>query len=623
MNTELELEKKFMKSTSLVDILLGEISDGVIIVDDAGMIRYANQQVELIFGWDRVELIGQTVDLLLPPGYRQVHLEHLAEFLKHPERKPMGTGRGIHGRRVDGSDFPVEVHLRPFSSDGGTYVACLFSDISSRAAPERRLQDRFDLLFRAFPVPTYIWQRQGDDFILIDYNDADKTDTNAAVRRYLGRSYHFMYPEGGEVAAGIERCYRERSRTKQDMLGTRMESTGEVKDLVVMCTWIEPDLVVAAIEDVTADRAALSELKRLSSAVDQTADAVFITDRNGTIEYVNPGFELMTGYPRAKVLGQTPRILKSGEMPPEYYRQLWSTILRGEPFQSQTVNHRADGTKLIVEQTITPMRDQTGQVTHFVSVLKDMTERIRLQEQETENRLTGKVQRTLFPKQPPQIEGYDIAGAVFPASNISGDYFDYIRMADNTIGIVVGDVCGHGMGPALFMSEARAYLRSIARYVSDPRRVLSELHSQILPDIADTGFITMFLACLDPDNHVLDCANAGNWPAYILNAQGKVLHELYTDGVPIGVSPTLKLRRREEILLEPGGIAVFLTDGIPEATDGSYEEFGADRMLSLIKEHHMDPAQKIIDRLREEVLNFMEPTEQADDQTIVICKRVN
>lgn len=626
MKTGLDVDERFLKETSWIQILLEEISEGVLVFDESGLIRFANQQAALIFGWDRKELIGKRVDALLPPEFRQIHQEDPAKYLRHPEQKPLGVGRKLLGRRKDGTDLQLEISLSPFSSDSGTHVVCLLSDISDRVIAEKHLKfgkDRFDLLFRAFPVPTYLWQRQGEDFILIDYNDTDQTNSNAAIRRFLGRSIHFMYPEGGEAVTGIERCYREKRRFTQEMPGYQLQSTGEVKDLVVTYIWIEPDLVVVAIEDVTIKRATLSQLKRLSNAVEQTADAVFITDRNGTIAYVNPAFEQMTGYARAEVLGQNPRILKSGEMSSAYYRQLWETILRGDPFQSQTINHRADGTKLIVEQTITAMRNQEGQITHFVSVLKDMTERIQLQQQETENRLTARVQKNLFPKQSPQIEGYDIAGAAFPASNISGDYFDYIRMLDNTIGIVVGDVCGHGMGPALIMSEARAYLRSITRYMSDPRIVLGELHNQILTDVADTGFITMFLARLDPEHHVLDCANAGNWPAYILNAQGKVLHELYTDGVPIGVSPVLKLRKVEPIILEPGSIAVFLTDGIPEANNVSNQEFGVDRMLSVIKEHRMSPAQTIIERLREEVERFLGPAEQADDQTIVICKRIH
>ena len=378
------------------------------------------------------------------------------------------------------------------------------------------------------------------------------------------------------------------------------------------------------VEDETDKHASLNTLKKLSSAVEQTADAVFITDRNGIIEYVNPGFEAITGYMRAEAIGNTPRILKSGQMPPEYYQQLWKTVLDGQAFRAQTVNRKRDGTLFIAEQTITPMKDNTGQVTHLVSVLKDMTERILLQEQETEHRLAGLVQNRLFPAQPPKIAGYDIAGAIFPAEATSGDYFDYIEMPDNTIGIVVADVSGHGMSSALLMAASRAYLRSIIQYETDPRTVLNKLNVQLLPDlIEDSNFITTFFARLNPELHILDCANAGNWPTYILNRQGKVVHELRTDGTPIGAVSDLTLRRTEPISLVPGSLAVFLTDGIPEAHDAAFRDFGAQRMLAVIRRHRTAPAREIIDRVREAVQGFVKSTRQVDDQTIIICKRVS
>jgi sigma-B regulation protein RsbU (phosphoserine phosphatase) len=605
--------------------LLEATSQGVLVVDASGLIQLANRQVESLFGWEQNELIGQTVDLLLPPDLRPAHQEQRAAYMRQPAPRPMGAGCELYGQRKDGSDLRVEVGLSPFSTDAGTQVLCLITDITSRVAAEKRIEideERFELLFRALPLPTYVWQRQKKDFVLIDYNDADRTYTQAAVRRFLHRGLRVMFPEGGPVVADIEHCYREKGRFAREMLGYRLRTTGEVKDVVFTYVFVEPDLVLTIIEDVTAQRAALSELQTLSNAVEQTADVVFITSRTGVIEYVNPAFERITGYTRAEALGQNPRLLKSGQMPQDYYQRLWETVISGEPFQAQTVNRKRDGTLFVAEQTITPMKDPEGQITHFVSVLKDMTERIRLHEQETEHRLAGMVQQHLFPRQAPQITGYDIAGAVFPAQSTSGDYFDYLGMADNTTGIVVADVCGHGMGAALIMAEARAYLHSITRYESDPRTVLTQLNDQMLPDLADSNFITAFLARLDPERHLLTCANAGNWPAYILDRQGQIIHELWTDGLPIGVLPDLGLSRTDPIPLAPGSIAVFLTDGIPEAFDVDGLEFGSERMLSVIRRHHEAPAGEIVERVRAAVQQFVGVAEQVDDQAIVICKRV-
>jgi PAS domain S-box-containing protein len=498
------------------------------------------------------------------------------------------------------------------------------SGIREEIMDEKRIQStdlRFDLLFQAFPAPTYIWRYLNDDFVLVDCNDAGRALFHVKYQQSAYRGFSVCELEDSLVADEITHCYQDRSHFTREMLGHRLWSTGEVKDLFINYAFVEPDLVLMSLNDMTIENSTLGLLKRLSSAVEQTADAVFITDRTGIIEYVNPAFEQVTGYPQAEVLGKTPRILKSGDMSSEYYQRLWSSILSGEAFQAQTVNRRRDGTKLIVEQTITPMKNQSGEITHFVSLLKDMTERIHYQEQETEHRMAGRIQKGLFPEKAPKIEGYDIAGAVFPTSNTSGDSFDFIPMLDNTTGIVVGDVCGHGMGPALIMATARAYLRSITRYVSDPRIVLGELHDQIYRDLTIAGFITLFLARLDPRRHLLEYANAGNWPAYILDVQGNVSHELRTGGVPIGVLQVLELRQCDPIPLAPGSIVVLLTDGFPEAHDATNTEFGVGRLLSLIHTHRLAPASEIIQRVRNEVLSFLGEVEQEDDQTIVICKR--
>lgn len=114
-------------------------------------------------------------------------------------------------------------------------------------------------------------------------------------------------------------------------------------------------------------------------AVEQAADLVVITDACGTIEYVISAFEKLTGYSRAEAVGQTPRILKSGEQSAEFYRDLWCTIRRGETFRAVVVNRKKTGESYIVEKTITPVRNADGEVAHFISNNRDISDRRRLE----------------------------------------------------------------------------------------------------------------------------------------------------------------------------------------------------------------------------------------------------
>lgn len=140
---------------------------------------------------------------------------------------------------------------------------------------------------------------------------------------------------------------------------------------------------VAGIEGVVYDisdhKKIQSRLSTLEKAVEQTADHVMITDKEGMIQYVNLAFEITTGYTACDVIGQTPRILQSGKQGKGYYQKLWETLLSGETFYGQTVNKKKNGELFVADQTISPVIT-AGKISHFVSVWKNITEKVRIEE---------------------------------------------------------------------------------------------------------------------------------------------------------------------------------------------------------------------------------------------------
>jgi PAS domain S-box-containing protein len=120
-------------------------------------------------------------------------------------------------------------------------------------------------------------------------------------------------------------------------------------------------------------------LRKLSRAVEQSADTVVMTECHGIIEYVNPAFEALTGYSRDEVRGKTPRILKSGEQGPDVYQEMWNTILGGNVYRGILVNRKKNGDLYSVEESISPVRDAAGRITHFIANGRDLTERVRLE----------------------------------------------------------------------------------------------------------------------------------------------------------------------------------------------------------------------------------------------------
>ncbi|WP_018879035.1 diguanylate cyclase [Thioalkalivibrio sp. ALE9] len=138
---------------------------------------------------------------------------------------------------------------------------------------------------------------------------------------------------------------------------------------------------VSVQQDITDERRRDDEIRLLSTALEVSADPVLITDPEGTITYVNAAFEEQTGYSRNEALGQNPRILKSGQQDADFYREMWDTLKRGDAFRGEFVNRRRDGSLMHMEQSISPVTNAGGEVTHYVSIGKDVTDRVRMEDE--------------------------------------------------------------------------------------------------------------------------------------------------------------------------------------------------------------------------------------------------
>jgi len=141
------------------------------------------------------------------------------------------------------------------------------------------------------------------------------------------------------------------------------------------------EYVIGTGIDITERKKTEEELRKLSRAVEQSPATVMITDAEGTIEYVNPKFAELTGYTPAEVIGQNPRILKSGKQPVEFYRDLWETITRGRQWRGEFLNRKKNGDFYWEEALISPIKNDEGVITHFVGVKEDVTERKRAEAQ--------------------------------------------------------------------------------------------------------------------------------------------------------------------------------------------------------------------------------------------------
>jgi sigma-B regulation protein RsbU (phosphoserine phosphatase) len=211
----------------------------------------------------------------------------------------------------------------------------------------------------------------------------------------------------------------------------------------------------------------------------------------------------------------------------------------------------------------------------------------------------------------------DIAGAVFPAERVSGDYFDYLTPDDLRVGLVVADVSGHGLGPALVMAQVQAYLRALADDCDDPGEILTGVNR--LFALRDGGrFVTLFLAFLDMKTRTLHYAGAGH-QAYLLDAAGNT-RVLSATGLPLGVKQSEEIPTSSPIPLQPGQILLLTTDGYEESLGPDQRLFGRRRALDILRAHRVRPAAELVQLLHAAVCDFAQQVPQGDDITLVVAK---
>lgn len=384
---------------------------------------------------------------------------------------------------------------------------------------------------------------------------------------------------------------------------------------------------LAMVSDITWQKQTEAEaccsreqISLLSQAVEQTADSVVITDCQGVIEYVNPAFEKTTGYSRAEAIGNTPRFLNSGIHDKEFYSSLWNRILEGEPFRGTLVNRKKSGELYWTEQTITPIKDSTGNIAHFVSVHKDITEFRKLTEQELQLGVAREVQQRFYANAAINVAGFDIATAACPANETGGDYVDIFSMPDGRICIGIGDVSGHGVGSALVMALTRAYVRSFAQVEADLASILSRVNLMLLADLGNYRYVTLLLVCLEGAANSLSYASAGHVPGFLISSSGEVDHVLESSGPPLGLFGDSQYVGAV-VPLAPQKLLVLLTDGATETTASSEDlEFGTDGVLAYVRAHRQDSARELADGICGAARLFRGECPQEDDVTGVVVK---
>jgi PAS domain S-box-containing protein len=382
-----------------------------------------------------------------------------------------------------------------------------------------------------------------------------------------------------------------------------------------------------------ARRRAVAELReseeRYRLLWETATDAILLMDNDSVIRFANPAVEVVFGYRPEEVVGRNMTLLLPAESSREegsvqLFKSLSVTDPRSNRRMVETVGRRKGDEMVLIEVVYNEMRIDGQSDDFYVAFIRDITERKRaekeLMEHQEQFRVAREIQQHLFPKESPSVPGFDIAGASFPAEAAGGDYYDYLEMANGRFGLVVGDVTGHGVGPALLMAETRAYVRIVALNRDDVGRILTRANDALSDDIGDERYVTMFLGRLDADTRTLYYCSAGHPPALIIGRDGALRAKLKRTGVPLGMRRKVQYQAAEPVVLEPGDILALLTDGADEATNEAGDFFGLEEVIRVIREHRDRPAAEIVQAIYEEVRAYAVNPQDLDDVTAIIVK---
>ncbi len=251
---------------------------------------------------------------------------------------------------------------------------------------------------------------------------------------------------------------------------------------------------------------------------------------------------------------------------------------------------------------------------------KELSEELHVSRSRLE--IARTIQSQLLPTSPLTGPGYQCAGDCRPAEETGGDYFDFVQEDDGSVVMVIGDVCGHGVGAAMLMTETRAYLRALLANSRDLAEVVSGLNRFLQQDLSSNrtsiGFVTLFICRFNPESSTLCYVGAGH-QGFVIRASGD-METLDSSEIPLGITQNFFPGECTETRLHPSDIVMLITDGVTDAKSRSGELFRLERVAKAVRSGAQSSVEEILAKVLRRVNRFTGGCPQSDDLTAAFLR---
>ncbi len=414
-----------------------------IVMSENGCVVDLNEQLAAMLGYTRSEMIGLEVSRFVAPESLALVQNNMTSGIEYPYEHL--------ALRKDGTTFSVESRAKSLPYDGHRVRVTAIRDITERKQTEESLwvsEQKYRNLFESANDAMFIFDPSSE--IILEANSKACETYGFDQEEFIGLSLKSITMDSVRGENEILRLLEAGSM--KDYETVHFKKDGTAAYFLVSASVIDykgSKAILSISRDITERKHADEILRLQSAAIQSAANAIVITDRTGVITFVNSAFTHITGYTPEDAVGKNPRILKSGEQTSAFYRNLWETINAGNVWRGEVVNKRKDGSIYSEEMTITPVQNEQREITHFIAIKNDITDRKRLQGQ--------------------LIQAQKMEGIGTLAGGIAHDF-------NNILGIILGHIAvveRAGNDPETLKDSTREITTAVQRGASLVRQILT------------------------------------------------------------------------------------------------------------------------------------------------------